>query len=162
MDELTVKRVTPEAAAPAIKSRKAYEADGKDRVLLFLAWGLGVLAASLLGSGKLPALGITILTLAWYGVLFWYKGMAELGEKSSFLLLVAVFLLALTFSLYSNSWLRAWNVVFLAVLITVQIFQWSGQGSYPWTSPVMLAERLCLLLGGLFGTLPASYDAAKL
>lgn len=161
MDELTVKRVTPEAAAPAIKSRKAYEADGKDRVLLFLAWGLGVLAASLLGSGKLPALGITMLTLAWYCVLFWYKGMAELREKSNFLLLMAVLLLVLTLSLYSNSWLRAWNVVFLAGLTTVQMFQWSGQGNYLWTSPMMLVERICLLLSGLFGTLSACCDTVK-
>lgn len=161
MDEPTVKRAMPEISAPVIKPRKVYEADGKDRVLLFLAWGLGFFGASLLGSWGLPGLGITILTLAWYGVLFWYKGMAGLGEKSSFLLLVAVFLLALTFSLYSNPWLRTWNIVFLAVLITVQTFQWSGQGNYPWTSPMMLMERLWLLLGGLFGALPASYDTAK-
>lgn len=161
MDELVAKRITPESPAPAIKPRKVYETDGKDRVLLILTWALGFLGASLLGSRGLPGLGITVLTAAWYGVLFWYRGKGGLRSWTDRFLLAAVLLLSLTFSLYSNLWLRGWNIVFLLVLTAVQIFQWPGQGNYPWTSPVMLLERFCLLLGGLFGHLPASWDTVK-
>jgi len=161
MDELTAKKVTPAISSSDIKSRKIYKADGKDRELLLLAWALGVLIAGLLGCRTIPGLGITVLTVVWYGVLFWYKGSTGLRNRANFLLLIAITLLALTFSLYSNLWLRGWNLLFLMLLITVQMFQWSGQGSYSWNSPIMLAERFCLLLSGVFCKLPASWDTGK-
>lgn len=161
MDELQTKRTTPETSLPEKPPRKPYEADGKDRLLLLLTWAIGFLAAALLGSRGLPGLGITLLTLAWYVLLLWYRGREGLPDRTSRFLLAAVLLLSLTFSLYSNRWLRGWNLVFLAVLSGVQMLQWSGQGSHPWTSPLMLPERLCLLLGGLFGHLPAAWDTAR-
>lgn len=161
MDELSLKRTTPAIPAPEIKPRKLYPTDGKDRFLLPLTWLLGFLAASLLGTGIFPGLGVTVLTVVWYVVLLWYKGRQGLGERSSFLLLAAVLLLALTFALYSNPWLRGWNLLFLPTLVTLQIFQWSNLGALPWTAPAMLLERFSLLMKGLFGHLPASYDTAR-
>ena len=102
MDELTAKKVTPAISSSDIKSRKIYKADGKDRALLLLAWALGFLIASILGCRTIPGLGITVLTVVWYGVLFWYKGSTGLRNRANFLLLIAITLLALTFSLYSN------------------------------------------------------------
>jgi hypothetical protein len=161
MDELYIKRTTPETSVPEKSPRKPYAADGRDRLLLPLTWAIGFLGAALLGSRSFPGLGITLLTLAWYAVLIWYRGREGLPDRTNRLLLAAVFLLSLTFSLYSNRWLWGWNLVFLLILTAVQMFQLPGQGSYPWTSPLMLAERFCLLLGGLFGHLPAAWDTVR-
>ncbi len=160
MDKSVVRNTSPVQADAEIKPRRIYEADGKDRVLLLLTWVLGFLGVSVMAGRQLPGLGITILTAAWYGVLLWYKEASGLRERVNFLMLGAVLLLALTFSLYSNLWLRSWNLVFLLVLVTVQLFQWSGQGEQPWTSPRMVVERFGLLLKGLFCHLPACWDAA--
>lgn len=161
MDELTLKKTTPAVLIPQHTPRKRYVADGKDRFLLPGSWALGTLAVCAFGWGMRPGLGVTLLAAAWYALLFWYKGRQGLGERINMFLLVAILLLALTFCLYSNLWLRGWNLLFLLALVTVQLFQWSGQGNYPWTSPMMLAERLCLLLDGLFCRLPASWDTAR-
>ena len=161
MDELYIKRTTPETSVPEKSPRKPYEADGRDRLLLPLTWALGTLGAALLGGRGLPGLGVTLLTVAWYALLFWYRGRESRQDRAGRFMLAAVLLLSLTFSLYSNQWLRGWNLVFLAVLSGVQMVQWSGQGSRPWTSPLMLLERLGLLLCGLFGKLPAAYDTAR-
>lgn len=161
MDELTLKRKTPAVTTTEIKPRKPYAVDGKDRLLLPMTWLLGFLGASLLGAGGLPGFSVTLLTLLWYAALLWYRGRQGLGERASLLLFVSVLLLSLTFSLYSNRWLRGWNLLFLPALMILQFFQWSGQGRSPWTAPTMLPERFCLLLRGLFGRIPACYDTAR-
>ena len=138
---------------------KVWAADRKDRILLLLAWGIGGLLACLLLSPGMPGLGVTAAVAVWYAVAIWYRGWEGFCEKLSLLLFAAVAALALTFSLFSNLWLRSWNVVFLGTLMAVQLFQWSGQGRRPWSVPSMLAERLCLLgrLGGGIGLVHASF-----
>lgn len=141
---------------------KVWAADRKDRVLLFLAWGLGGLLACLLLSPGVPGFGVTAAVAAWYAVALWYRGREGFCEKPSLLLFAAAAALALTFSLFSNLWLRCWNALFLCGLMAVQLFQWSGQGKRSWSVPSMLAERLCLLGRGLFCDLPASLAAGAL
>ena len=140
---------------------KAWTVDRKDRLLLFLAWGIGGLLACLLLSPGTPGLGVTAAVAAWYAVALWYRGWEGFCEKPSLLLFAAAAALALTFSLFSNLWLRCWNALFLCGLMAVQLFQWSGQGKRSWFLPSMLAERLCLLGRGLFCDLPASLAAVK-
>lgn len=140
---------------------KVWAADKKDRALLFLALGIGALLACLLLSPGLPGLGVTVAVAAWYAVAIWYLGWEGFHEKPSLLLFAAVAALALTFSLFSNLWLRVWNALFLCGLMAVQLFQWSGQGKRLWSVPSMLLERLCLLCRGLFCNLPAPLAAVK-
>lgn len=144
---------------PVAKPRKVYEADGRDRALLPVAWGLGVLLVNLFWSDGLPGLGITLLVAAWYGVLIWYKGRGELKNRGSRLLTGAIVLLTLTFSIYSNTWFRGWNLIALVVLGGVQLAQWTGMEN--WSDPSSVPKGLWLVGKGTFGYLPASLDTAK-
>jgi len=144
----------------AVRPKKVYQADGKDRVLLFLTWGLGILLAGFLFVPDFPGFGVTLAVAAWYGILFWYKGLEGFGTRAGVLLFAAVAVLALTFSLYSNLWFRVWNLLFLCGLMAVQLFQWSG-AARSWRLPTMLAERAALLCRGLFGALPAPLAAVR-
>lgn len=153
---------TPSAATKAApKPKKVYVTDRKEHVALFLAWILGILAAELLWSASLPGLGVTLLVAAWYGVLFWYRGLEGFHTRPNILLFAAVVLLALTFSLFSSPWFRLWNTLALCALMTIQLFQWSGAGRKPWSAASMAAERLALLLEGLFCRLGAGAAAVK-
>ena len=69
MEEKKTIPVTP----PVTAARRVFPVDGRDRALLVLAWGVGVLCAEVLLWG-LSGLGMTLLVAAWYGVLFWYGG----------------------------------------------------------------------------------------
>ena len=100
MEEKKTIPVTP----PVTAARRVFPVDGRDRALLVLAWGVGVLCAEALLWG-LSGLGMTLLAAAWYGVLFWYGGAAPLARRENRLLLYAVGLLALTFALFANPWL---------------------------------------------------------
>lgn len=140
---------------------RQWAADGKDRLLLFLAWGIGGLLACLLLSPGTPGFGVTAAVAAWYAAALWYRGQKGFFEKPSFVLFAAVAALALTFSLFSNLWLRRWNALFLCGLMAAQLFQWSGQGGRPWWAPSMLLQRLGLLGRGLFCNLPAPLAAVK-
>ena len=110
MDEV-VKRQTPASTTfSTAKPRKVYEADGRDRALLPAAWGIGVLLVNLFWAKGLPGFGISLLVFVWYMVLFWYMGPDGLKSRASKLLMGAIGLIALTFSLYSNLWLRWWSL----------------------------------------------------
>ena len=89
MEEKKTVPVTP----PVTAARRVFPVDGRDRALLVLAWGVGVLCAEVLLWG-LSGLGMTLLVAAWYGVLFWYGGAAPLARRENRLLLYAVGLLA--------------------------------------------------------------------
>ena len=144
------------SAKPTQKASKAYEIDRRDRWVLagtlvwcFLAvdsllwswpWGLGLTAAGLLGY---------VLTLAALGP-------ACLKRRADRLLLVMNLALFASFALTSNAWFRVWNLLALLVLVPVHLMSLSGAARLPWWRPVMLWERLCLLLLGLFGQLGAA------
>lgn len=80
MEEKKTIPVTP----PVTAARRVFPVDGRDRALLVLAWGVGVLCAEVLLWG-LSGLGMTLLAAAWYGVLFWYGGAPRWpGGKTAF------------------------------------------------------------------------------
>lgn len=145
------------------KPKKHSEADGKDRLALLLAWGVGVVLAGLLmlPLGALPGLGVSVLTALWYAVLLWYRGRQGRWSRAARLLFLAVAALALSFSLWSNSWFRLYNLFGLLVLAVVQLFELSGEGRRPWYAPSMLLERLWLCLWSLVGRLSSPFFVAK-
>ena len=145
------------ASTPKAPARPAWEVGGRERALLLLCLGLGLLAADLLLSvgNNWLGLGVPAGTAAWYAVLLWYVGPKRLAETRSRLFFAAILLLALTFPLFSNGWLRFWNLGFLLALLTIHAFQLSGAPSRPWYVPSMLWERFRLLMDGLFGRLGA-------
>lgn len=136
---------------------RVYEIDRKDRILLLLAWALGVLSVDLCFYQF--GLGITVLTAAWYGVLFWYKGLKGFARWENRLLFGAVCLLALSFALNANRWLQWWSFFALLALMGLQCIGWSGAARLPWSAPAMLYERLGLLIEGLFCRLGAPVRA---
>lgn len=102
---------------------------------------------------------MTLLVAAWYGVLFWYGGAAPLARRENRLLLYAVGLLALTFALFANPWLRLWNTLALVLLMGIQMGGWPGMEVYPVETSAMLGERFLRVMGGLFGYLGAPVQA---
>ncbi|NCB62217.1 MAG: DUF4173 domain-containing protein [Clostridia bacterium] len=172
MDEPVVNQTPGAPARPALvsqpKPKKVYEIDLRDRVLLVLALGLGTLLADLLLAAwkGFPGLGVTLLALAWEGVMLWYAGREKpvwklLGKKENLLLTLAVLLLASVFALSSNHWFYFFNLLALPVLMTVQMFELFGVVQYPWVRPAMLPERAYLLLEGLCWKAAAAIPAAK-
>ena len=154
MEEKKTIPVTP----PVTAARRVFPVDGRDRALLVLAWGVGVLCAEALLWG-LSGLVMTLLAAAWYGVLFWYGGAAPLARRENRLLLYAVGLLALTFVLFANPWLRLWNTLALVLLMGIQMGGWPGMEVYSVGTSAMLGERFLRVMGGLFGYLGASVQA---
>lgn len=157
---------TPPAPPPAAARPKPhYEADGRDRLALGLAWGVGTLLAALLLAPTAPAhcpgLGVAVLVAVWYAALFCYKGPSGFATRPSLLLFAAVAALAACFALWSNQWLRWWDLLGLLGLMTLQLFEWSGGGRRAWYLPSMLAERALLLLTGLADRLPALGASAR-
>ena len=142
MEEKKTIPVTP----PVTAARRVFPVDGRDRALLVLAWGVGVLCAEALLWG-LSGLVMTLLAAAWYGVLFWYGGAAPLARRENRLLLYAVGLLALTFALFANPWLRLWNTLALVLLMGIQMGGWPGMEVYSVGTSAMLGERFLRLSG---------------
>lgn len=144
-------------AANLAPADKVYDADGRDRLALFLAWGVGsVLAALLLVSPfRIPGLGVTVLTAVWYAAIFCHRGVKGFFTPRSTLFFAATMTLAVCFTLFSNQWFRQYNSLALFGLMIVQTIEWSGEGRRPWWHPAMLAERAGLFFLGLFGQLPA-------
>ena len=151
---MTESNALPMPSHPA-GSRRHYQTDGRERVLLVLALGLGFLTADLCLAMwyGVPALGVTLLVLLWEGTLLWYAregtGLPEKAKRGAGLgLTVAVVLLGLCFSL-CVSWLWLLNALALLALLVLQMFQLFGPARRAWSSPLMLAERGFLLLDGL-------------
>lgn len=152
----------PAGAVPlsAVSARR-YEPDGKDRLLLPVTLLLGFLLVELFCVfwSSVPGLIVPVLTAAWYGALFWYRGLEGLQTRSGLLLFAANCLLALSFAIFSDAWFKYWNLLFLPALLMLHAFELSGAAKKPWTLPSMLWERLCLTLDGLFGRLGAPFKA---
>lgn len=153
----------PVPTQPEAKPKRSYEIDGRDRCALFLAWGVGSLFAALLmvPTAHCPGLGVSALVALWYGVLFWYKGPSGFFTRPSLLLFAAVAALSLCFALWSNQWLRWWDLLGLLGLMTVHLFEWSGGEQRSWYLPSMLAQRGLRLLEGLVGRLGALLPAVQ-
>lgn len=147
--------------SPTVTKRN-YPADGREKALLGLSLGLGILMGDLLltlwrGSAGLE---LAVTVLAWEGLLLWYARRGTgwkdaLRGGPSLWLTVSVLLLSLDFMVFSNRWFRLFNFFALAGLLIIQMFQLFGPTRQPWTSPAMLGERAVLLLEGLGGQLGA-------
>ena len=158
MDERAVPHTPPPQSVP----RRLYALDGRERALLPLALVLGIFAAdlALFSLWDFPALGVFVLWALWYAALFWYGGARRFLARAHLPLFLAAALLALTFLLFSNRWLRSWNLLALPLLTVLHTFGAAGGTRYPWSSPLMLPERIGLLFSGLFTRVGASGQAA--
>ena len=144
---MTESNALPMPSHPA-GSRRHYQTDGRERVLLVLALGLGFLTADLCLAMwyGVPALGVTLLVLLWEGTLLWYAregtGLPEKAKRGAGLgLTVAVVLLGLCFSL-CVSWLWLLNALALLALLVLQMFQLFGRAGLPAPGrPVRTARR---------------------
>lgn len=157
--DLGVTQPAAQPAKPAAAPKRVYQTDRRDRNLLALTLALGALVADTLMTfaNGWPALEITLLALLWEGVYFWYVGLPR--TKAAWWLTGVVILLALTFTLYTDRWLYGWDLLFLPMLMTAQMFE--GVARRAWNKPTMLLERFCLLMTGLFGRLGASLQTVK-
>lgn len=86
-------------------------------------------------------------------------GRRVLFRRESAVLLAANLFLAATFALWSNSWMRAWNVLALLVLVPVHACGLSAAIQFPWWRPRMLRERAACLFSGLFSAVGAPFAA---
>ena len=146
-------------AKPTQKSIKNYEITRRDRFLLVcvLVWCLLAVDAVL---WALPhGMGLPVTVFGWYVLLVSALGADGLRHREAQVLLLINLALASSFALGSNPWFRGWN--FLALLVLVPIHAWglSGGAALPWWQPLMLWERFCLLLQGLFSASGASFAA---
>ena len=82
-------------------------------------------------------------------------------RRSSRVLLGAVTLLALTFTIFSNQWFRWWNKWALLLLIAVQTWEMCGGARLPWYRAGMLLERMALLVCAPFVRCGAMADTVK-
>lgn len=137
---------------------KVYEIASRDRIFLWFTAAFCVLLTdTFLWHG--PTAGMTVAVFAWYVLVLAYVGTKPLALRSNQVLLVFNLFLALTLALGSNWYFRIWNCLALLVLLPLHALALSGAGRLPWHRPMMLWERLCLLLWGLFGHLGAPFAA---
>lgn len=156
--------VTPQV----VPQRKPWTVEKKERRLLPLALALAFLAVSLLldnpAGGRwmwLPGFGVTAMAAGWYAVLFLYRGTSGMEKRVNQILMAAVTLLALTFTLFSNQWFRFWNCGALILLVAVHTWELCGGTRFPWHSAGMLFERMRLLIQGPFVRCGAMLDTVK-
>ncbi|MBD5149470.1 MAG: DUF4173 domain-containing protein [Oscillibacter sp.] len=149
---------------PLIPQREPWEAGDGERRLVRLSLALSLMGVSFLRDWSwrvLPGLGITALTAAWYAVLFLYRGTDGMKRRVNQVLMGAVALLALTFTLFSNQWFRFWNCGALVLLIAVHTWELCGGGQLAWDRAGMLFERLWLLGKGPFVRCGALVDTLR-
>lgn len=147
---------------PAVPSRKSWAVDRRERRLLPLSFALAYLCASfLLEPGGNRGFGVTALAAGWYAALFCYRGTGGMERKANRVLMGAVVLLALTFTIFSNSWFRWWNFWALLLLIAVHTWELCGGARLPWYRAGMLVERTLLLARAPFVRLGAVADTVK-
>ena len=156
MNENSVVPAAEGAAKPAQNPEKFYEIQPKDPLsLLFTLLFCIFLADAFLWHGPSAALGVTVFL--WYALLLRQLGSAPLLQRHNQVLLLTNLFLALTFALGSSWTFRLWNLLVLLVLLPVHAWSLSGAGLLNWWQPVMLWERFCLTLWGLFGNLGAPF-----
>jgi len=143
-------------AKPAQNPAKSYEITSRERLLLPCTLAFCVLLADTLFVHG-PTAGLTAAVFVWYALVLAFTGPGPLLVRSNRLLLLCNLFLALTLALGSNWYFRLWDLLALLVLLPVHALGLSGAPRLPWWRPMMLWERLCLLMYGLFGRLGASF-----
>ena len=137
---------------------RTYETTSRERVFLWLTAAFCVLLTdTFLWHG--PTAGMTAAVFAWYALVLSYVGTKPLALRSNRILLLFNLFLALTLALGSSWYFRIWNCLALLALLPLHALALSGAGRLPWHRPMMLWERLSLLLWGLFGHLGAAFAA---
>lgn len=131
---------------------KTLEIDRRDRCLLpaVLLWCF-LSVDTILWSWP-HGMGVTAVVFGWYVLLGAALGPAVFHSAESRVLLGSSLLLAVSFALASNPFLRLWNFLILLMLLPLHALSFAG-ARIPWQRPAMLWERLLLLLLGLFGRL---------
>ena len=149
---------------PLSPQREPWKVEAKDRRLVRLSLVLSFLGVCFLRDWSwrvLPGLGITVLTAAWYAILFLYRGTDGMKRRVNQVLMGAVSLLALAFTLFSNQWFRFWNCGALVLLIAVHTWELCGGGRLAWDRAGMLFERLWLFIKGPFVRCGALFDTFR-
>lgn len=101
--------------------RKKAVFDGKDKVCAFLCFLLAFAFFDLILFGAL-GISVTIFTVIFYAIIFWYFAISGKKMKQlDFILLIPVALTALFFALYDNAALKGLNLIFLYGTITLQL-----------------------------------------
>ena len=101
-----------EVQQPARPARKPWAADRRERRLLPLSLLLAYLFVSFCLDRRgirCQGFGVTALAAGWYGALFCYRGTGGMQRSVNRVLMGAVVLLALTFTIFSNQWFRLLN-----------------------------------------------------
>lgn len=151
--------VTPRPAVPA---RKPWAVGRREWRLLPLSLALAYLIVSFfLDCHGRAGFGVTALAAGWYAALFLYRGAGGMERKANRVLLGAVALLAMTFTIFSNQWFRWWNFWALLLLIAVHTWELCGGARLPWYRAGMLLERGGLLACGPFIRCGAVMDTVK-
>lgn len=174
MEKIEVLMPGPEEApkpssprAPAEVKRKPLSVDGRDRLVWLLGWlwcalvfeVLTYTVTYLLCDHLRLGLGVTVLTAAFYAIVWFYLGPPK--TKSGQWLLAANLLLSLTYALTSKSdWFRGWNLLFLLGLVPIQLYGWTEGEKHPWFDPRMLPQRWLGGLIGLFQNVGVNFDLA--
>lgn len=146
------------SAKPVQNPAQNYEITRKERLLLPCTLAFCVLLVSTLFTYG-PTAGLTAAVFVWYALVLSFTGSRPLLARPNRILLLADLFLALTLALGSNWYFRLWDLLALLVLLPVHAVGLSGAPRLPWYRPMMLWERLCLLLSGLFGRLGAAFAA---
>lgn len=153
-----------EVQQPARPARKPWAADRRERRLLPLSLLLAYLFVSFCLDRRgirCQGFGVTALAAGWYGALFCYRGTGGMQRSVNRVLMGAVVLLALTFTIFSNQWFRLWNRWVLLLLIAVHTWELCGGTRLPWHRAGMLLERLLLLVCGPFVRCGAMADTVR-
>ena len=144
------------AAKPTQNPAKIYETTSRDHLFLLLTLCYCVLVADIFFSSGRTALGHTVHVFAWYTLVLSSVGMGAMSRRENRILFLFNLFLALTLGLSSSPSFNSWNSLALLILLPVHTVALSGANLLPWHKPLMLWERLCLLMQGLFGRLGAA------
>lgn len=147
------------AAEPAQKAIKRYEMTSKDRLLLGGALVWCFLAVDTVLFVPVWGIGLTTAVFLWYLLLLSALGRRVFHSRESNVLLVENLVLAATFALQSNPWMRWWNLLALLVLVPIHACGLCASTQLPWWRPRMLPERAACWFSGLFSAVGGAFAA---
>lgn len=147
------------AAKPAPKVIKRYEITGKDRLLLGGALVWCFLTVDTVLFAPVWGIGLTSAVFLWYLLLLTALGRRVFHSWESCVLLMENLVLAATFALQSNPWMRWWNLLALLVLVPIHTCGLCASTQLPWWRPRMLSERTACWFSGLFSGVGAAFAA---
>lgn len=146
-------------AKPAQNPRRIYEINPSDRLLAGAVVLWCFLAVDTVLYSWFWGMGLTASVFGWYALLLLAMGRKLFQTRESRTLLVVNLLLGASFALTSNPYFQGWNFLALLALVPIHALSLSAAARLPWQRPMMLWERFCLLMFGLFCHLWAVFAA---